>query len=59
VTRQQDPFIVRIMDPPSELEELAEILVSAVGLSGALTLAAALLGAILGALIFWKRSRSA
>jgi hypothetical protein len=52
-------MIVKIMEPPGELEGLADILIGAIGLSGVLILAAVLLGALAGALVFWKRSRSA
>ena len=52
------PIIVKLIDPPKE-NELAHIVVGALGLTGALTLLAMLLGVLLAAVMFWVRSRSA
>lgn len=52
------PFIVRIIEPPSELAGLADVLLGALGLTGVLVLAAVLFGVVLAGVILWFRSRS-
>jgi hypothetical protein len=54
-----EPFIVKIIDPPSDIEGLGEVLLGALGLTGAIVLGAVLLGAVVGGLMFWVRSRQA
>jgi hypothetical protein len=52
------PIIVKITEPPkSELSTLSEVLLGSLGLSGALALAAILLGVSLGGLMFWLKRR--
>jgi hypothetical protein len=53
-----EPFMVRIIDPPSDIAGLADVLIGALGLTGAVALAAVLLGVVLAAGMFWLRSRS-
>jgi hypothetical protein len=54
------PIIVKITEAPkSELSTLSEVLLGSLGLSGALALAAILLGVGLGGLMFWLKRRSA
>jgi hypothetical protein len=56
---QPEPIIVDITEPtPGPIEGLAEVLVGAIGLTGALALLAVVCGAVLAALMFWVRSRS-
>lgn len=54
------PIIVDITEPPkSELSTLSQVLLGSLGLSGALALAAILLGIAVGWLMFWMKRRSA
>jgi hypothetical protein len=55
---QQDPIIVRIIEPPTDPTGLADVLIGALGLTGALALLAVVLGVVLGTVMFWLRSRS-
>ena len=53
-------ILVEITEPPkSELSTLSDVLLGSLGLSGALALAAILLGICLGGLKFWLKRRSA
>ena len=51
------PIIVKLIEPRRDPTGLAEVLIGALGLSGALTLLAVLLGVVLGGLMYWVRSR--
>jgi hypothetical protein len=53
------PIIVKLIDEPRDPTGLAGVLIGALGLTGALTLLAVMLGLALGGLMFWLRSRSA
>ena len=56
------PIIVRIYEPPrdpSGLGGLANVLIGSLGLTGAITLAAIVLGLACGGVVFWFRSRAA
>ena len=55
--KPQDPIIVKIVEP-SELSGLADVLLGAIGLTGALTLLAITAGIVVAGLLFWWRSRS-
>ena len=52
----QRPFIVRIVETPEP--GLKEIMMSALGLSGALAIGAVLIGIVVAGVIVWVRSRS-
>jgi hypothetical protein len=55
-----NPIIVKIIEPkhdPTGLVRLSEILIGSLGLTGALLLLAALLGAVTAGLMYWVRSR--
>lgn len=53
------PIIIDITEPASNpVGGLADVLIGALGLTGALALGAALLGVIVAGLLFWVRSRS-
>ena len=54
----QDPIIVKLVEP-SELSGLADVLLGAIGLTGALTLGAILAGLLVALLMLWWRSRAA
>ena len=51
------PVIVKIVEPKKDPTGLADVLIGALGLSGALFLLAVLAAAVFGALLFWLRSR--
>jgi hypothetical protein len=52
-----NPVIVKIIEPPKDPTGLADVLVGVLGLSGVLGLAAISIGIVIGAIIFWVRSR--
>jgi hypothetical protein len=55
----QEPIIVRIIEPPDDpIGDIGNVLMSALGISGVITLAALLIGLLVGGLMFWLRSRS-
>lgn len=45
------PIIVRVVETPAETTTVADVLIGALGLTGALVLSAAVLGAILGGIL--------
>lgn len=49
------PVIVRVMEQPVESTTVADILIGALGLTGVMLLAAAILGALLGGLLIGIR----
>jgi hypothetical protein len=51
------PIIVKLVEPHEK--GLGEVLLGALGLTGAIALAAVVLGAVLAAVMYWIRSRSA
>ena len=55
---QQNPVIVKIIEPPSDPLGLADTLVTALGLTGALVLLAIVAGAIVAGAMFLLRSRN-
>ena len=55
----QRPFIVKIVEAPSDPTGLADVLIGALGLTGVIVVIAVLLGFVMGAMLFWIRSRSA
>ena len=56
----QSPIIVKIIqpEPKSELSTLSDVLLGSLGLTGVIVLAAVVLGAVMGGVMFWVRSRS-
>ena len=58
----QNPVIFKIISPPKDesgLSQLADVLIGSIGLTGAIVLGAMLLGAVMAALMFLWRRRSA
>jgi hypothetical protein len=55
--QQQEPLIVKIIEPPRDPTGLADVLIGVLGLSSVLGLAAIAIGIGIGALIYWFRSR--
>jgi hypothetical protein len=51
------PIIVRIVETPHDPTGLADVFINALGLSGAITLLAVLLGVAFAAVLFWYRRR--
>jgi hypothetical protein len=52
---QSSPIIVRLIDPPRDPTGLADVLIRALGLTGALTLTAVTLGVLLAGVMFFLR----
>lgn len=53
-----DPIIIKIIDPPSEIEGLGEVLLGALGITGAITVAALVCGVLVAGVLFVvRRSR--
>jgi len=62
VLLQQQPVIVRLYSPPTDsngLQDLKNVLLGSLGLTGALLLVGVILGAVVGGVLFWRRSRHA
>lgn len=57
IALQSSPIIVKIVEPPHDPTGLAGVLIGAIGLTGVIVLAAVTFGLVLGALIFWVRSK--
>jgi hypothetical protein len=55
--QQQEPLIVKIIEPPRDPTGLADVLIGVLGLSTVLGLAAITIGVGIGAVIYWFRSR--
>ena len=58
MTVQQNPIIVKIVEPPHDPTGLADVLIGSLGLTGAIVLAALLMGALFAGVLFWMRSRN-
>jgi hypothetical protein len=58
-TQPSSPIIVKIIQPPSEVSGLADVLIGSLGLSGVIALGSILVGLLFAAVLFWFRSRSA
>jgi hypothetical protein len=56
---QSKPIIVKIMPPDGDPTGLADVLIGALGLTGALTLLAIVAAVVFAGVLFWIRSRSA
>ena len=55
---QQNPIIVKIVEPPHDPTGLADVLIGSLGLTGVIVLAAVLMGALMAGVLFWMRSRN-
>ena len=58
MTQQQDPIIVKLIEPPHDPTGLAEVLVGSLGLTGAIVVLALVMGGLFGGVLFWMRSRN-
>jgi hypothetical protein len=57
-TQAPSPIIVKIIETPSDPTGLADVLIGAVGLTGAIVLLALIIGLLFGVGLFWLRSRT-
>jgi hypothetical protein len=55
IQQPADPVIVKIIEPPSDVEGLADVLLGALGLTGIFVLAAVLLALLMAGVLFWFR----
>jgi hypothetical protein len=55
--REPSPIIVKIIEPDNDPIGLADVVIGALGLSGALAVCAILLGVVLAGVLFLIRSR--
>ena len=55
--REPPPIIVKIIEPNNDPIGLADVVIGALGLSGALAVCAILLGVVLAGVLFLVRSR--
>ncbi len=55
---QKSPVIVKIIEPPKDPTGIADVIIGAIGLTGAIVLIALVLGVLMGGLMFWFRSRA-
>jgi len=53
----QAPIIVKLVEPQHHETTAVDVLVGALGLTGALALTAVVCGIIVGAVLFWLRRR--
>jgi hypothetical protein len=54
---QSSPIIVKLIEPPHDPTGVGAAIIAALGLTGVITVAAVTLGLLVGALMFWLRSR--
>ena len=57
VSTQQAPVIVKLLEPTGDPFGIADLIISALGLTGAMLLLAVLLGALMAGVLFLVRSR--
>lgn len=50
-----DPIIIKIMDPPSDLESLGDVLLGALGIAGVIAVAALVTGLVFAGVIYLVR----
>lgn len=52
---KSDPIIIKIIDPPSDIESLGDVLLGALGITGVIVLAALVTGLLLAGVMFLVR----
>ena len=52
------PIIVRVPEPPTPQTSVADVLLQAIGLTGAFVVAALVAGLLIGSVLFWLRRHS-
>ncbi len=50
-----DPFMIKIVQPPSDIEGLGDVLLGALGITGAITLAALVTGVLFAGVVYLFR----
>jgi hypothetical protein len=53
-----EPIIVKLIDPPSDISGLADVLIGALGITGIIVLGALVVGVGFAGVLFWIRSRA-
>ena len=53
-----DPIIVKIIEPPSDISTLGDVLLGALGITGVIVLGALVFGVVLAGVMFLVRNRS-
>jgi hypothetical protein len=53
-----DPIFVKIIDPPSDISGLADVLLGALGITGVIVVGALVVGVGFAGVLFWIRSRA-
>ena len=53
-----DPIIVKIIDPPSDVSTLGDVLLGALGITGVIVLGAVVFGVLLAGVMYLVRHRS-
>ena len=54
----QAPVIVKLVEPKKDPTGIADVIIGAIGLTGAIVLLAVLLGAVMAVVMFWLRARA-
>jgi ABC-type phosphate transport system permease subunit len=52
------PIIVKVISPPTDPTGIADVIVGSIGLTGAITLLAIVLGLVMAGILYWVRSRN-
>jgi hypothetical protein len=53
-----EPIIVRLIDPPSDISGLADVLIASITITGVIVVGAVVFGLVLAGALFWFRSRA-
>jgi hypothetical protein len=53
-----EPIIVKLIDPPSDISGLADVLLGALGITGIIVVGALVVGVGFAGVLFWIRSRA-
>jgi hypothetical protein len=53
-----EPIIVKLIDPPSDISGLADVLLGALGITGVIVVGALVVGVGFAGVLFWIRSRA-
>jgi hypothetical protein len=53
-----EPIIVKLIDPPSDISGLADVLLGALGITGVIVVGALVVGVGFAGVLYWLRSRT-
>lgn len=53
-----EPIIVKVIEPPHDPTGISDVIIGAIGLTGAIVIGAIVVGLLFGGVMFWWRSRS-